>query len=474
MTAPSVESRFVSRREMLSRGALSFGALALAGLLHEERRLSADSTRDGGFVQPSRRPTAKQVVFIFIGGGPSQVDTFDPKPLLQRLDGQNVPDSIGQHVPRIARAPLDGCLASPWNFRRYGESGIEVSDLFPEVGQCVDDLCIVRSCRHESPIHAPAEYLTMTGSLQGTRPSLGAWINFGLGSFNRDLPGFLVFNVDGSLRPPGIAAGFLPARYQGTQVNVDAGVPHIALPATVSRDQRVAQLDFLRALDSTYRARHVDNFELEARIRSYELAFRMQASAPEAFDLGSETEATHEFYGIGAKATDAYGKVFLQARRLIERGVRFVQVRSGNWDAHSDLEGNHGQQCRATDRPIAAFLRDLKQRGLLDETLVIWGGEFGRTPTYQKGSAKPGRDHSPSGYSMWLAGGGVQGGQVIGRTDDVGYAAIERPVHPNDLQATILHALGIEQRELYYEHHGRKEIVTVNGGQVVHEVFGDT
>ncbi|MCA9114581.1 MAG: DUF1501 domain-containing protein, partial [Planctomycetaceae bacterium] len=239
-----------------------------------------------------------------------------------------------------------------------------------------------------------------------------------------------------------------------------------------SRTQRRAQLDLLHRLNGRHLERHASHSELEARIRAYELSFQMQMAAPEAFDLSGETAETQQLYGIDREETAEYGRTLLLARRLIERGVRFIQLRSGGWDAHSDLAGNHGGKCRATDRPIAGLLKDLKRRGLLDETLVVWGGEFGRTPASQRGAAKPGRDHSPSGYSMWLAGGGVQGGQIIGQTDPVGYAAIERPVHPNDLHATILHALGIDQHRLYYEHHNRRELVTVNGGQVVHEVFG--
>jgi hypothetical protein len=460
-----------SRRAMLRRSALSFGSLALAGLMHEEGLLrAADAT-------PAERRSqfplrAHSVVFIFLGGGPGHVDTFDPKPELKALAGGRVPDSIAKDVPRIARSPLENLLPSPWQFRQHGESGIPVSDLFPHVAQCVDDLCVIRSCRHDSPIHAPAEYLTLTGSLLGDRPSLGAWLTYGLGSENRNLPGFVVFRTGETIRPPGMAAGFLPAKYQGVPVDAQRGIAHLELPEGLSPQDRRHQLDFLHELNQRMNARYDVISDLEARIESYELGFRMQAAAPEAFDLSSETPETQELYGIGRTETDEYARIFLQTRRLVERGVRFIQIRSGGWDAHSDLLGNHTQKCGATDRPIAALLTDLKRRGLFDETLVIWGGEFGRTPTAQGGVDKPGRDHSPSGYSMWLAGGGVRGGQVIGATDPVGYAAVERPVHPHDLHATILRALGIDQHDLFYERHNRRELVTVNGGQAIEEVFG--
>jgi hypothetical protein len=448
---------------MLAQSTLGFGSLALAGLLADDGLLAL------GRKSPSGK--ARSVVFIFLGGGPSQVDTFDPKPELERLAGQSVPESIATGVPRIARAPLVNLLPSPWKFSQHGEGGLTVSELMPHLARCADDLCVIRSCRHDSPIHAPAEFLTMTGSLLGDRPGLGAWITYGLGSENQNLPGFVVFKTGETVRPPAIAAGFLPARYQGTLVDIAKGIPHLGLPEGINAAQRRAQLDFLAELNRNHTAAQAERSELEARIEAYELGFRMQATAPEAFDLSQETSETHELYGIGGEKTDEYGRIFLTTRRLVERGVRFIQIRSGGWDAHADLRGNHGQKFAATDQPTAALLMDLKRRGLLDETLVVWGGEFGRTPTAQGGVDKPGRDHSPSGYTMWLAGGGVRA-QTIGLTDPVGYAAIEDPVHPNDLHATLLHALGIDQHELYYERNHRREIVTVNGGRVVEKVFG--
>jgi hypothetical protein len=454
----------------LRRAGAGFGSLALAHLLHSEAR--ADGGK--GVVGPHHRPTAKSVIFLFMGGGPSQVDTFDPKPLLRELHGKEVPPSIAKDVPRIARAPLHNLLGSPYRFERHGTCGLEVSELFPEVARHADELCVIRSMRHDNPIHAPAEYIALTGTGVGDRPSLGAWVTYGLGSESRNLPAFVVFNSDGGQRPNGWHAGFLPARFQGTPCDGPEGIRHLGLPEGTSAADREDQLDLLDRLNRRHLERQAGDQELEARIRSYELAFRMQSAAPEVFDLAGETEATRKAYGLDQKEKEGaeFSRHCLLARRLVERGVRFIQVRPGNWDAHGKLTENHGRKARHTDKAVAALLTDLKRRGLLDETLVVWGGEFGRTPAAQGGiGPDAGRDHSPSGYSMWLAGGGVRGGQVIGATDPVGYAAIERPVHPNDLNATILHALGLDQQKLIYVHHNREEIPTVLGGEVVREVF---
>ncbi len=484
----------ISRRTLLYRCNLGLGAIAFSELLRLDGLLPIRAEES----RPHIRATARSVIFIFQGGGPSQVDTLDPKPLLQQLHGKDVPESIGKHIPKIARSPLNNLLASPWKFRQYGESGIPVSELHPELGQCVDDLCVIRSCQHDSPIHAPAEFIATTGTQVGDRPSLGAWLTYGLGSENSDLPGFVVFKTGETVRPPAIGTGFLPAQFQGVLVDSQKGIPNLTLPDGFTRADREAQLRLLdnlnrehlaksRAesretrvkangpavpLDSRLSALDPYDSQLEARIKSYELAFRMQVSAPAIFDLSQETAQTRALYGLDQKETAEYGRICLLTRRLVERGVRFIQIRSGGWDSHSDIETEHGKKCRAIDKPIAALLMDLERRGLLDETLVVCGGEFGRTPTSQRGASKPGRDHSPSGYTTWLAGGGVRGGQIIGKTDEVGYSAIERPVHPNDLHATILHALGLDQHDLTYEHHNRWEMVTVNGGHVVHEVFG--
>jgi len=462
----------LSRREWLRRAGAGFGSLALADLAWADRMLRKypGSFATSDVRAPHVPPRARSIIFLFMGGGPSQVDTFDPKPLLGQLHGQDVPASIAKDVPRIARAPLRNLLRSPYVFRRYGQSGIEISDLLPEVARHADDLCVIRSMKHDNPIHAPAEYVALTGTGIGDRPSLGAWVTYGLGSENRNLPAFVVLTSDGGPRPPGYHSGFLPARFQGTRCDAPGGLGNLKSPEGTGEQDRRDQLGLLDRFNRWHLERTGEDSELEARIRSYELAFRMQASAPEVFDLAGESASTLKLYA--AQDSDAktaeFGRHCLLARRLVERGVRFVQLRAGNWDAHTKLPDNHGAKARHTDRAVAALLTDLKQRGLLDQTLVVWGGEFGRTPAAQ---GNEGRDHSPSGYSMWLAGGGVKGGQVIGATDPVGYAAVDNPVHPNDLNATLLHALGLDQKKLFYVHHNRPEIPTVNGGRVLREVF---
>jgi hypothetical protein len=295
-------------------------------------------------------------------------------------------------------------------------------------------------------------------------------VHYGLGSENQNLPGFIVMKAGETGRPVAWSSGFLPARHQATIVE-PTGIPHVALPAGTRLEEREAQLDLIAQLNRRHLDRHEGNSELEARIRSYELAFRMQTAAPEAFDLARETRETKRLYGIDATDTAEFGTMCLLARRFVERGVRFVQLRSGGWDAHGNLIANHTPQAKKTDLPIAGLLIDLKRRGLLEQTLIVWGGEFGRTPAAENRAESPGRNHSPSGYSMWLAGGGVKGGTIIGATDPVGYAAIARPIHPNDLHATILHALGVNQHRLTYRHNNRNEMATVNGGEVIHEVF---
>jgi hypothetical protein len=474
----------LNRRDMLRRAGAGFGGLAFAALWYEEerRRLQAAEQRTGATMSAEnagmRRANrtggrAKNVIFLFMGGGPSQVDTFDPKPELEKLGGKGVPESIAKGIPKIPRAHLTNVYASPFKFKQYGQSGLAVSDMFPLTAHHADELCVLRSMMHDSPIHTPAEYIATTGSSIGNRPSLGSWVTYGLGSENNDLPGFvvLVSGWSNDSKRPGWSAGFLPAQYQGTEVELQTGIPHLRLPDGVSNADRRAQLDFVARLNRLHQERHAAVDELEARIRSYELAFRMQAAAPGALDLAGETKETLALYGALDEPTAAFGKQCLLARRLVERGVRFVQLRLGDWDAHGNLLKNHTEMAAKSDRPIAALLRDLKRRGLLDETLVIWGGEFGRTPTAENGGKTPGRDHSPSGYTMWLAGGGVRGGQAIGATDALGFVAVEEPIHPNDLHATVLAALGIDQDELFFDHHGRREIATVNGGRVIARVF---
>jgi hypothetical protein len=458
----------MNRREMLQRAGMGFGTFALTWLLGEEGMLFASEGEPISPLKGNRR--GKNVILLYMGGGPSHVDTWDPKPDLQKLQGKDVPESIAKNVPMNTRLRVSNLYASPFEFKQYGQSGIPVSGLFRATAEHVDDICVIRSMRHDSPIHAPAEYLTLTGSAIGTRPSLGSWLYYGLGSENQDLPGFIaMINGDNFGGPAGYGAGFLPPRYQGTVVKASRGIADIQMPAGYSARTRRAQLDLIAKLGQRHLEQLGSNSELEARILSYEMAFRMQTAAPEAFDLNTESEETRKLYGIDE--SPEYGTNCLLARRLVERGVRFIQLNQGGWDAHSDLKGNHEKQAQLVDRPIAGLLTDLKRRGLLQQTLVIWGGEFGRTPTAEGSGQKPGRDHGPTAYTMWLAGGGVKGGQIIGTTDDIGYTVLDRPIHPNDLQATILHALGIDQHQLYYQHQNRKEILTVLGGEVIREVF---
>jgi hypothetical protein len=463
----------LNRREMLGRSIGGLGSLALMTLLAEDGLLAAEHTEDTHRLGPHFVGKAKNVILLFMAGGPGQVDTFDPKPELKRLEGKDVPESIRKNVPAIKRAGLVNVMASPFAFRPHGQSGIPVAEILPQTARHVDDLCVLRSLTHRNPVHGPAECVMLTGSGIGDRPSLGAWLTYGLGSENRNLPAFLVMNVNTVgmqfAQVPGWSAGFLPPRYQGTVVQGKTGIQDVHLPGKSTTQQRREQLDLLGFLNERHQEQLGGDSELEARIRSYELAFRMQTAAPELFNLSGETATLKSAYGLDDRRTEAMGRHCLLARRMVERGVRFVQVRFGGWDAHSKLENNHRSQAAKTDRPIATLLADLKQRGLLDETLVIWAGEFGRTPTME-GRGR-GRDHSPLAFSIWLAGGGVQGGQIIGQTDPLGYTVVEMPITPSDLYATILQAVGIDQHKLFYYHNGRKEIVTVLGGEVVGEVF---
>ena len=472
------------RRRWLQESTLGFGTLALHSLFcsRGDARGRNEAEKKGSKAAitnrlPHHRATAQNVIFLFMSGAPGQVDTFDPKPELTRLDGLAVPDSIASTVPNIPRSGVASKLyASPFQFRQYGQSGLPVSELYPHTAKCIDDLCVIRSLHHRVPVHGPGECMTLTGSGVGDRPSLGAWTTYGLGSEAENLPGFMVFlsNSSGPApQRPGWSSGFLPARHQGTLIQGSDGIPFTQMPKQYGATQRERQLDFLQRMNQLHLQEWGTDSELEARIESYELGYRMQSAAPEAFDLATETESIRNMYGLDRPETAEFGRHCLLARRLVERGVRFIQLRNGGWDAHSSLKKNHLDGGRRTDQPIAALLTDLKQRGLLDNTLVVWGGEFGRTPTIEgnrTGNAR-GRDHSPAGYTMWLAGGGVQGGQAIGATDELGYVPVERPLKPADLHATMLHALGLDQHRLVVQHNNRDEIPTVFGGEVIREVF---
>ncbi len=454
--------KYLDRRRFSISCGLGAGSLALRSLLADD-------------VASRHHPaTAKSVIFLFMSGGPSQVDTFDPKPELAKLAGKDVPDSIARHVPKIKRAGLKNLMPSPWKFNRYGEGGLPVSDLFPATAKCADDLCLIRSLTHRNPVHGPGECVALTGTGTGDRPSLGAWSIYGLGSQARQLPEFIAMNLhtDGMQHPQaaGWGPGFLPSHYQGTVVDPTRGIRNVKMPAGVSNRQRQDEIEAIGMLNRRFLEAVGRHSELAARIRSYEVAFQMQTAAPELFQIDSESSETQRLYGLEQPETKTVGRTCLLARRMVERGVRFVQLRVGGWDAHGNIKANHQKMAARTDRPIAALLQDLKRTGLLDSTLVVWGGEFGRTPTMEgRGN---GRDHSPAAYTVWLAGGGVRGGQIVGETDSLGYTVTDRPVKPQDLHATILHALGIDAERLVYDHHGLQETpLGVTGGAPLTEVF---
>ena len=457
-------SRFkMQRRHFLTSCSGGIGSIALQSLLANE---------DTG--RPHHSPRARSVISLFMAGGPSQVDTFDPKPELAKLAGNDVPESLARLVPKIKRAGLQNLMASPWSFQRRGQSGISVSSLFPHVAKHTDELCVIRSMTHRNPVHGPGECVALTGNANGDRPSMGAWSLYGLGSETRDLPAFIVMNLhnNGMQYPQaaGWSTGFLPSRYQGTVVDPIRGIRNVKMPAGVDSAQRRSELDVIESLNQSFLRRVGRHSDLEARIRSYETAFRMQTAAPELFQMSDETKQTQSAYGVESKSTQTVARACLLARRMVERGVRFVQIRVGGWDAHGNLKGNHSSMSERTDQPIAALLHDLKQRGLLDSTLVLWGGEFGRTPTME-GHGK-GRDHSPAAYSVWLAGGGIKGGHVIGKTDPIGYTVIDNPIKPQDLHSTVLHALGLNSDQLTYNHHGLIETpLGVTGGAPVLKAF---
>jgi len=408
-------------------------------------------------------------------GGPSSIDTFDPKPALKKFEGRPLPESYGKVVSQFTGGdtPL---LASPWEFRRYGRAGILVSSLFPRLAQQVDDICFVRSFYTESVVHAPAMYQVHSGRILMGYPSMGSWITYGLGSESENLPAYVVMpQPEGTPEggTPCWSAGFLPAVYQGALLRPGPNpILHLKPPEGVSPQRRRATLDLLQQMNDLDTGE--SDTEMAARISSYELAFRMQSHAPEAVDFSKETEATRRLYGLDQKHTADFGARLLLARRMVERGVRFVQVYSGGgpismqWDAHTHLVANHEKMCSLTDQPIAALLQDLKQRGLLDSTLVIWGSEFGRLPMSQGGN---GRDHNPHGFTMWFSGGGVKGGQVIGETDELGVRAVAGRAHMRDFHATILHLLGLDQNRLWYLHNGRHEKLTDFGGAVIQQVL---
>jgi hypothetical protein len=466
----------LSRREMLLRSANGFGALALAALFGPPAAQAAASEEAGPWIAKPTHfpPRAKSVIFLYMDGGPGSMDTFDPKPLLTKEHGQ--PFKMKMEPTQFDNN--GNTLGSPWKFAQHGQSGLWVSELFPNVAQCADDLCVIRSLTSTFSEHTAANYFLHTGSgLQG-RPSMGAWLGYGLGSETQNLPGFVVIN--GGLIPPGgmdcFGSGFLPASYQGSLFQPkNLPLANISpLEKTAAAQQN--KLALIKQLDQGLLATAGKNDAIEAAIANAELAFKMQAAVPEAADLSQETEATTKLYGLDAEyePTKIFARECLLARRLVERGVRFIELTcppiGGNdrWDAHGNLKKNHETNARATDQPIAGLLQDLKARGLLDSTLVVWGGEFGRTP-FAQGS--DGRDHNPFGFTMWLAGGGVKGGMTYGATDEYGYKAIENKLQMHDLHATMLHLLGMDHTKLTFRYSGRDFRLTDVHGHVIKEIL---
>jgi hypothetical protein len=472
-----------SRRDFLARSGGGIGGLALAYLLgvdgllqpaHADNRLTNPLAPRSGH----HAPRVKRVISVFLYGGVSHVDTFDPKPALVKYHGETI--DAGKTKGKLetfagAPGPL---LKSPWEFRKHGESGIEVSDLFPHLARHVDKMAVVRSMVAESNNHAPALFQMNTGSILTGRPSTGSWVTYGLGTENQNLPAFMVI-VDPRGGPiggaPNWGSGFLPAAFQGTPLR-SQGTPIVDLdpPAGVHPEQARRNRSLIDRLNRMHLERHAGDEQLSARIATYELAARMQMHAPEAVDLSLESEATKQMYGLDQEVTAPFGRQCLLARRLVERGVRFVQIYSGgghnddNWDAHGDMMRNHGLHAKESDQPVAALLQDLQQRGLLDETLVIWHSEFGRTPTSQNAN---GRDHHHYAFTLWMAGGGIKGGTIYGASDEIGWAATENVTTVYDLHATVLHLLGIDHTRLTYYYNGREQRLTDVHGELMQGIL---
>jgi hypothetical protein len=462
-----------TRREFVRDAFCGFGGLALASLLHGEQARAA-APNPLAARPPHRAAKAKSVIFLFMAGGPSHLETFDPKPLLNKLHGEKRPAAFGeakyQFVDSSARL-----LGTKRTFQKHGQAGIEVSDLFPHTARCVDDLAIIRSCHGDMVVHSAAQYELFSGRITPGYPSMGSWILYGLGSESDSLPAYVVMpDPLGALEAgqPMYMHGFLPAVYQPTMFR-PGGRPvlNLDLLAGIDPSQRRKTLELIRGLNEA--TLDPTDEEFAARINAYDLAFKMQSEAPEILDLSGETQETLDLYGVGKSPTHDYGRRCLLARKLVESGVRFTCVVSGGgpgnmqWDAHSDIEENHLRKAAETDQPVAGLLTDLKRRGLLDSTLVLWGGEFGRSPEAESGK---GRDHHNLGFAMWMAGGGIRGGQTVGATDDIGLKAIDQPHHFRDIHATILHQLGLDQHQLTYPHLGRNERLTFVEGKVIEKI----
>ncbi|MFN3652241.1 MAG: DUF1501 domain-containing protein [Armatimonadota bacterium] len=461
-----------TRRALLQQSACGIGMVALASLLGDVASRAAEAAANPLAARPPHfAPRAKRLIFLFMHGGVSQVDSFDPKPMLAKMNGEPLPFP----KPKVQFAETGNLLKSPWEFRSYGQSGLPVSDLFPQIGSCADDLCVVRSLHADQSAHGGALLQLHTGAGVFIRPSMGSWLVYGLGTENRDLPGYVT--ICPTLAHGGVqnfGSAFLPAWTQGTRIG-NASIPtkqssirNLENP-DVPRALQRKQLDFLQGLNREHLSRAGEDLRLEGQIENFELAFRMQTSAPELMELSGESKATLDLYGIGREPTDNFGRQCLLARRFAERGVRVVQcTHSYKWDQHGNLKEDHAKNAAEVDLPIAGLLKDLKGRGMLEDTLVLWATEFGRTPTAQ---GKDGRDHNPHGFTVWLAGGGVKGGTAYGATDEFGYYAVENKVHIHDLHATLLHLLGLDHERLTYRHAGRDFRLTDVHGRVVKEIF---
>jgi hypothetical protein len=462
--------RFANRRQFLKKAGAGFGLLALADLLRDgslfaDEMAPARALNPLAPVQPHYQPKAKSIIWLFMEGAPSSVDLFDPKPELTKRDGQRIEIDVFNGNP----GPL---MKSPFSFKQYGESGAWVCEKYPNVAKHVDDFAFIKSLYSESNDHVPALYQINTGIPRPGFPSAGAWINYGLGSESQNLPGYVVLGNNQGVKggPLNWSAGFLPTSYQGTLFR-SSGAPILNLtrPDQVTQADQRAQLDFLKQANTAHLAEHAGEPDLLARIQSFELAYRMQMEASDLADFWSESKETLALYGLDQDVSKNIGTKCLMARRLIERGVRFVQVYSdGEWDAHSDLKANHSHHCASTDMPIHGLLTDLKRRGLWDSTLVIWGGEFGRMPVSQ---GNGGRDHNPNGFMAWMAGAGIKGGTSYGETDEIGYKAVVDRVSVHDLHATMLHLIGMDHTRLTYFHNGRRYRLTDVEGEVIHKIL---
>ncbi len=465
-------ARIQSRRSFFRTCGLGLETAALTHLLTRDGR-AAVRTDPLAPKRPHFAPKAKNVIFMFMEGAPSQIDLFDPKPELEKMHGQALPESLTRQLKLAFIKPSAAVLASPRKFERYGKCGMELSDYIPNIASCADDICLVRSMHTEAFNHHPGQLLLMTGSTQFGRPTFGAWTVYGLGSESENLPGFVVLSsgVGTSGGATNFSSGFLPSTYQGVMFR-GSGDPilYLSNPEAVAKERQRAALDALRDLNQEHLAETGDA-EIAARINSYELAFRMQMAGPELLDFSKESPATLDMYGIGKKPMAPFATNCLLARRMVERGVRFVMLMHASWDQHTYLNRELKKNCDITDQPTAALIKDLKQRGLLDSTLIVWGGEFGRTPMVEiRKTSDPenaGRDHHPLAYSMFLAGGGIKGGQVVGKTDDLGFNIVEDKVHVHDLQATMLNRLGFDHTKLTYHYMGRDFRLTDVAGEVV-------